>query len=228
VLLLNSDTVVRSGALAASVAAMEADQGIGVLSCKLVNRDGSIQNAARKFPSPARFAVASAGLQRRWPAFFGWADCEDPGWDRESTKRDVEWVGGAFMMIRADLLDKIGGLDERFFFYGEDIEFCHRVRRHGARVHYDPAGVVMHLSGASSDPTRMPAAARNKMAWEARYLVQERCYGRPARWLAWCIDLVNLTTRTVVMKLAGRSGDPRCLEMLDALRLIKPGAGRAA
>src|SRR5260221_7774153 len=75
---------------------------------------------------------------------------------------------------------KSGPLDERFFFYGEDVEFCHRVWRTGFRCHYDPKPTIMHLGGASSDPSRMAAASRNIHVWRGRGLVQRLCYGRLA------------------------------------------------
>jgi hypothetical protein len=171
ILLLNNDTVVHPGTIATCVQAMQADAGIGVMSCLLTNPDGSMQNAARKFPTPVRAIVSSFGLPWKLPRLFGWADIEDAGWDRLKVKRDVDWLGGAFLFIRAAILPMTGFLDENFFFGGEDVEFCHRVWKAGFRCHYDPAASITHIGGQSSGPeTTLPKQ-------QSRYMLQRKCYG---------------------------------------------------
>ena len=180
VLLLNSDTLVHPGCLRASLERMRREPAIGVLSCMLRNRDGSVQNVCRRLPTPFRETMRVLGLGGIVRA----ADMEDEGWDREKTARDVEWVGGAFMLSPTELLRKIGGLDESFFFYGEDMEFCHRVWRSGHRVFFDPAGAITHFGGASSDPTRLADRRRVTLRMRARLHVQRVCYGPlAAAWL---------------------------------------------
>lgn len=219
-LLLNSDTLVRPGCLADCLKLMEADPTIGVLSCRLLNKDGSAQNVCRKFPSPARCLVTALSLPWKLPRVFGWADCEDLGWDRNTVARDVDWLGGAFLLARGDWVGKHGLLDERFFFYGEDIEFCHRVWRTGFRCHYDPRATVVHLGGSSSDPSRMASNTRNIHSWRGRYLVQRFCYGRVAEFLLKCVDLVNVWARVLIGRVRGKRGTPQHNEMIDALRIL--------
>lgn len=220
VLLLNSDTVVHPGCLRYCLGVMDRDPTIGALGCRLVEPDGQPQNGARRFPSPARMVLAGTGLPWRHPRLFGWADTEDPGWDRNTIKRDADWLCGAFIMLRGSVLERIGGLDEEFFFYGEDIEFCHRVWRSGFRCHYDPGATVTHLGGASSDPTRMATRARSVHAWRARYLVQLKCYG----WLGFaavrCADLLAYGVRAALLWLSGRGSEPRYAEMREIFRLL--------
>ncbi len=185
-LLLNSDTVVDSGCLEICLRAVQADPRIGAYSCMLRNGDGSVQNVARKLPTPVRATFHALGLPWTLPRLFGWADLDDRGWDREAGARDVEWIGGAFLLTRTDLVRKIGGLDNDFFFYGEDMEFCHRVRKAGHRVLFDPAGSITHLGGASSDPARLLDERKARYGWQARLLVQRKCYGRWAEgWTVW-------------------------------------------
>jgi N-acetylglucosaminyl-diphospho-decaprenol L-rhamnosyltransferase len=215
VLLLNSDTIVHAGCMRASIAAMDADPGIGAASACLLNADGTVQNVARRFPTPLRLAVATFGLP--WKSrLFAWADCEDSGWDRQNVSRDVDWLGGAFLLVRAEVLKRIGGLDERFFFYGEDIEFCHRVTRAGHRCRYIAGPRTTHLGGQSSDPTRMPSRSKLAAMWGARYRVQRLCYGAWAAWFVWSCDVVAIGARTAWtwVSLGGRSqrfGDYRGL-----------------
>jgi GT2 family glycosyltransferase len=183
ILLLNNDTIVHPGTIAACLKAIKNDPGIGVMSCLLKNPDGSMQNAARKFPTPVRAVVSSLGLPWKLPRLFAWADIEDAGWDRLKVKRDVDWLGGAFLFIRAAILSETGLLDEDFFFGGEDVEFCHRVWKAGYRCHYDPAAAITHIGGRSSGPeTTLPKQ-------QSRYMLQRRCYG------SWAALVLRATDR---------------------------------
>jgi GT2 family glycosyltransferase len=220
VLLLNSDTISDPGVLAHCVAKMEADPGIGVMSCLLLNRDRSVQNTARRFLTPSRLLAHTFGAHWYMPQLFGWADTEDPGWDRRTEARDVDWVGGAFMMIRRDVIERVGPLDEGFFFYGEDAEFCHRVIAAGWRVRYEPGGAVVHLGGASSDPERLAARQRSALQWQARYLFQRRCYGRLAEWSARTADLTSGSLRFLKMAATGQRQSDKFALQRDVLTLL--------
>lgn len=186
VLLLNSDTLVHPGCLRASIARMRKEPQIGALSCMVRNQDGSVQNVCRKFPSPLLETFRAIGLPHRYPTLFGWADLDDPKWNRETTAREVDWIGGAFMLLRADVLKALGGLDESFFFYGEDVALCHQIRAGGWRIFFDPAGEITHLGGASSDASRLMERRRLELVWRARLQVQRKCYGPlSALWMRW-------------------------------------------
>ncbi len=230
ILLLNSDTIVHRGTLRKCWDRMESDARIGAMSCLLLNKDGSMQNAARLFPNPARLAVEAIGLPWIVPSLFASADLEDARWDRLSVARHVDWIGGAFMFIRGSVARAIGGLDESFFFYGEDVAFCHRVWRMGYRCFYDPAGSITHLGGASSDPTRVAAKQRSLYHWKARYVLQEKCYGAAAAWIVRGVDVMTCGLRLFKMRLLGGTSSPRyevtrdVLEMLSRpLRVTRPG-----
>jgi N-acetylglucosaminyl-diphospho-decaprenol L-rhamnosyltransferase len=177
-LLLNSDTIVHPGCLATSLAWMREHTDCGAFSCMLRNKDGSVQNVCRKFPRPDRETVRALGLPYVAPRAFAWADLEDMDWDREAARdREVEWIGGAFMLLRSDAIRSAGVMDETFFFYGEDTEWCYRLRRHGWKICFDPRASITHFGGASSDSTRMLDKRREILIWKARFLVQRRCYG---------------------------------------------------
>lgn len=219
-LLLNSDTIVHQGCLAHCIQIMETDSGIGALSCRVLNADGSIQNVCRKFPTPLRCLAAALSLPYRFPTWFSWTNCEDLGWDRNKLARDVEWIGGAFMMLRGDWIARYKALDDRFFFYGEDVELCHRIWRTGLRCHYDPASTVVHLGGGSSDPSRMASGARNFHQWRGRYLIQEICYGSLARVFVQGIDLLTIARRIAWEHIAGRANTAELATMNEILRLL--------
>lgn len=208
VLFLNSDTIVHPGCLAACIRAMRADSGIGILSCMLENRDGSVQNICWRFPSPVRETARAFALPYFFQRGFRWADVTDKTWDRRAGPRDVEWVGGAFMMLRTETLKRLGGMDDSFFFYGEDIEFCHRMHRNGLRVRFDPAGTITHFGGASSDPTRLADRRRATLLWAARFGVQKKLYGPlAALWLRFIYILV-FSIKVAWLFVSGRRGSP--------------------
>ena len=220
-LLLNSDTIVHPGCLSHCLRVMDEQPDVGAMSCRLVSRDGSLQANARRFPSPPRVLAAAMNLPSRLPRVFGWADVEDARWDRGREVRDVDWLGGAFLMIRGDVLRVIGPLDDDFFFYGEDIEFSHRVRRAGYRRLYDARASITHLGGGSSDPARMAAQNRKAAHWNARYLVQRKCYGPAAAALARAADTLGWGGRLLLLTLVGRRGTPAHDEARDTFNLLR-------
>lgn len=149
ILLLNSDAFLVPGVLENTVSYMNAKPGIGVLGCKLTNPDGSLQPSARMLPGPLNKILHISGLSSRFPKsrFFGRVDFS--WWDHASPRR-VGWVVGAFFMIRRTVVEQIGGLDERYFLYFEEIDFCRTARRAGWDVVFYPGASVVHLGGQSS------------------------------------------------------------------------------
>ncbi len=206
VLLLNSDTLVLPGCLKASLEALAARPEVGLLSCLLCNQDGSPRNAVHKFPHPLRETCRALGLPWSLPRWFGWANLEYVGWDRTKDAREVDWVAGAFMLVRTAVLRQVGLLSEDFFFYGEDTEFCHRIRRGGWRVFHDPAGRTVHFGGGSSGSTVLLDRRRQALAWIGRLKVQRLCYGRLAAAWVRALYWAAYGVRTLVGVLAGRTG----------------------
>jgi GT2 family glycosyltransferase len=230
ILLLNSDTIAGPNVLQYTVAKMRADAKIGIMSCLLLNRDQSVQNAARRLPTPLRLAARNMSLPWIFPKLFAWANLEDPDWDRRTEIRDVGWISGAFMLIRRELIDQLGGLDENFFFYGEDVEYCHRAWKNRWKVRYDPGAWTIHLGGASSDPTRLAARQRDALTLKARYLLQRRCYGMAAELFARGVDLFVCAFRCFKLMIRGRWKSPEfsAQRSIMANVLCPPAAGPAA
>jgi N-acetylglucosaminyl-diphospho-decaprenol L-rhamnosyltransferase len=220
VLLLNSDTIVRPGVLKHCYEKMNDDSRIGIMSCLLLNSDETVQNTARRLPTPWRMAASSFGLPWIWPKAFGWAELDDPGWDRRKESRQVEWVGGAFMFVRRKVIDKLGGLDTRFFFYGEDVEFCRRAQKHDWIIWYDPAAAVVHLGGASSDPSRLAPKDRDTMKWQARYLIQRSCYGLAAEIFLRTVDIASSSLRFLKMLFLRQNHSPEYAAQKDLLAML--------
>ena len=162
ILFLNPDTVVMAGALEKMVAYADANPDIGILGPKLLNGDGSLQYSCRRFPNLATGFFRNTPLGRLLPKNRFASDYLMQDFDH-AAPLDVDWVSGAALLMRRDLIRQIGAFDEDFFMYCEDVDVC--LRAHKAqqtngqawRVVYFPDAVIYHLIGKSSDlvPTRM-------------------------------------------------------------------------
>ena len=155
-LLLNSDTVVHPGALEDLMAYLDAHPEVGVLGPKLLNPDGSLQLSCRRFPNPLAALFRNTPLGRLFPnnrftRDYLMADL------RHDRPMEVDWVSGAALLARKELIDRIGGLDPEFFMFCEDVDYCWRAWKAGYKVEYLPLSVVTHAIGRSTDkvPNRM-------------------------------------------------------------------------
>lgn len=147
VAVLNPDTVLERGSAAAILAAFAADDAVALVGPRILNPDGSTYPSARTDPGPGT-AAGHALLGRVRPAnrytrAYRQLDA-DP-----DLPRDVDWVSGAALWFRRAALDRVGGWDERYFMFLEDVDVCRAIGAAGARIRYEPAAVVHHLVGAS-------------------------------------------------------------------------------
>lgn len=151
VLLLNSDTEVKSGSLKALVDQLDNDPGLGAVGPLLLNSDGSIQPSFGRFPSLLSEFLFHSLLYLVIPAPFPYGK-RVPRLQRSSyeSEHDVEWITGAAMAIRREALVNVGLLDERTFMYGEDLDWCWRTRKADYRIRYSPSAKVTHRIGASA------------------------------------------------------------------------------
>ncbi len=149
VFLVNSDTIIPENTFGALRDKMLADEKIGVLGPKLLFFDDSLQLSCKKFPSFKTVFNHAFFLHRLFPGSYWWADEEMPAsfYEKES---EADVVSGAFMCVRRKALEAVGGLDESFFFYGEDVDWCRRFRVGGWKVVYTPDVWLYHLEGGSS------------------------------------------------------------------------------
>lgn len=147
--LLNSDTVVHPGAIRTLLEALS-EEGVGIVGPQLLNPDGSLQYSCRRFPNPVAAAFRNTVLGRLFPRNRYVRDYLMQDFDH-SQRRDVEWLSGAALFLKGELLDAIGGLDESFFMYCEDVDICKRAWDAGFRVVYVPEAVITHAIGRSTD-----------------------------------------------------------------------------
>jgi GT2 family glycosyltransferase len=164
ILLLNSDTVVRPAALEVMARFLEANSQAGGATCRLLNADGSIQACVSGRPSPMllffRFSglsrlLRSDSLRRFLRHYLGWLlgatvrSYLDP-YAATDSPREVANISGACLMLRREVIDQVGLLDENFFMYFEDMDYCLRLHAAGWKLYYVPCGEIIHLSGRSS------------------------------------------------------------------------------
>lgn len=148
ILLLNSDTLVHGDVLVRSLEYMNAHCNVGAMGCRVLNADGSLQHSTSQFPSFTNLAFQTLGLDRltSLPAFRKYRMLD---WDRQS-ECYVETVSGCYLMVRKQCIEAVGLLDEDFFFFGEETDWCRRMREAGWHVAFAPVGDITHFGGGSS------------------------------------------------------------------------------
>ncbi|HEX5831006.1 MAG TPA: glycosyltransferase family 2 protein [Gemmatimonadaceae bacterium] len=149
VLLLNPDTVVLDDAFTRPIEFLRRTPRAGMVTCRLVKRDGTLDLACRRaFPTPFDGFCRAAGLSRLFPRSPRFARYNLTYLDEMLPAR-VDAVNGAFMLVRREAMAEVGLLDEDYFMYMEDLDWCFRFATHGWHVYYDPSAVVVHLKGES-------------------------------------------------------------------------------
>jgi GT2 family glycosyltransferase len=138
VLLLNTDTLVHGSVLPDAVAWMETQPTVGILGPRILNRDGSVQGSATEFPSLWRLARQTLGLHKYEPPNQGRGDIHP-----------AEVISGCAMLVRRAAVAGVGLLDESFFFYGEETDWCRRFAVAGWGVVFAPVGEITHFGGGS-------------------------------------------------------------------------------
>lgn len=149
-LLLNPDTEVVEDALPAMVRYMEAHPQVGALGPRLCYPDGSLQPSRRRFPTLATGLVESTVVQEWWtdnPVLRRYYMDDTP----DDVVQPVDWVVGACLLVRRQAYEQAGGLDEGFFMYSEELDWCRRIKDAGWEVVYLPTATVIHHEGKSSE-----------------------------------------------------------------------------
>ena len=154
VLLLNPDTEVYEGTLDAALARLWSEERIGTVGVKLVTETGELDHACkRSFPTPLSALAHFTGIGRNADASDRLSQyrATDLGDDEPG---EVDAVNGAFMLCKAEAVREVGLLDEGYWLYMEDLDWCHRFWDAGWKVFYEPAGVALHVKGGSSGGRR--------------------------------------------------------------------------
>lgn len=204
-LLLNSDTIVRPGAIASMLKGMEANPDVGLLGPRLEWPDGAPQVNGRRFVSPisellgaARFGPLTRAL-RRWAVTEGIASEPDR----------PDWLSFSCVLIRREVIERIGLMDEGYFMYYEDIEYCRRAKAAGWGCFIRRDAHVVHLKGGTSNVQSAAAERRRRPAYyyaaRARYFAAH--YGVLGLWAANVLWALGRAIAVARAALGGRASD---------------------
>ncbi len=179
ILLLGSDAFPEKGTIAGLVRFLEENTSVGLATGRLVLRDGHLDwDAHRGFPTPWKAFTHFSGLEKLFPSsrlfggyFLGWEDLDKP--------HEIDLCISHFMLIRKIVIETVGHFDEEFFVYGEDVDFCYRVKQAGWKIMYLPAWPVTHWKGVSvglrketQDVTKASPETRLRMTQETSRVMQ--------------------------------------------------------
>jgi O-antigen biosynthesis protein len=150
VLFLNPDTLVAEDSFASCAAFFETHEDCGALGVKMIDGSGKfLKESKRAFPSPLTSLFKLAGLSAIFPRSKIFSRYHLGHLDPSQTN-PVDVLAGAYMMIRREVLERIGGFDETFFMYGEDVDLSYRIQQAGYKNYYFPRTTIIHFKGEST------------------------------------------------------------------------------
>jgi N-acetylglucosaminyl-diphospho-decaprenol L-rhamnosyltransferase len=202
-LLLNPDTEVAFGAIDMLLQTLRDRPSAGGVGPKLVDADGVTQPSVwHNPPAPIHLLLDGIGLHRFIPARFRGELLLGRHWAHDRF-RSVPMLGAAAMLVRREVIDVTGGFDESFHMYGEDNDWCARITRAGFDLLFQPAAVVTHLGGRSSEQ-RWTAVEKRRVQLEAHFRFQRRYRSRARVALSDATVCFTLAVARVWWSLTGR------------------------
>ena len=189
VVMLNSDAFLAQDCLRASVRKMDANARVGLAGGQLFGRDGTMQPSSRMFPNVLRDFLTMSGLAHRFARsrFFGQGDRTWADLDQEA---EVDWVPGAYSIIRRSVLEEVGFFDPDFFLYYEEVDLCRRIKQAGYKVMYWPELKIVHIGGESARQVKtleLSKSGAQLILWRMRstLLFYRKHYGLSAAAIRW-------------------------------------------
>lgn len=199
IFLLNPDTESYAGSFKALLEFMDQHPRCGIVGPKMVYPNGDLQYSCRRFPTLEAALFRNRLLERLLPGDRGAGD-----YLMKTVPHDkampVDWVSGSALMVRREVIDQIGMLDEGYFFAVEEVDFCYRAREAGWEVWYEPASVIMHAIGHSSDQNPRPviiAHHKGMMRFYRKFYLGRRY----PRWLTPIVGAALTARASAVMAL---------------------------
>ena len=206
-LLLNPDTIILDGAIDRMINWLDAHPDTGCVGCQVWEDKTTIQHTCFADPHPLNLAIGEFNLYRlaRWVPMFGRP--EYTGWDRKEV-REVDVVSGMFMLVPRAVFEAIGPMDEAFFVYSEEADWCRRIRDAGWRCVFAPVARILHLEGGSKSTVQIRSRMYVQMQ-KSKTIYVRKHYGRIGEWSARTIFVLGALTRGAIFGL---------------LSLVRPGA----
>jgi N-acetylglucosaminyl-diphospho-decaprenol L-rhamnosyltransferase len=171
VLFLNPDTEILDGSLSELLDRLDARPDIGIAGVRQVDATGALTPTMRSFPTAARTLGDALGLER-WPSRPGWLGERELRLDRYEIEFEGDWTIGSFLLVRRETLDAVGGFDESFFLYSEEVDLCLRVREAGWKVLHVPSVTILHhgSTGRALDPKLASQSAWGQLQYARKHL----------------------------------------------------------
>jgi GT2 family glycosyltransferase len=195
VLILNPDTLIHEGTLDGIVTFAERHPEVGAFGCRVLYANGSFQPCIRPFPTI--WSEWIAALHLGWLGYLSerFLPGQYVGW-KGHTERTVGWLAGCFILFRGELLKRLGGFDEQFFYYHEDMDLCRRVWQAGYSIVYTPYVSMTHLGGESTSK-RLPPVGFALDAQVTRYRYYYKHYRRRGVRRIRTVTLISLALRWI-------------------------------
>jgi GT2 family glycosyltransferase len=209
VLLLNPDARIDLHSIEVLARTLDENDDVGIVGPQLRNEDGSLALSLHRFLRVRTTFSEALYLHHLWP-LRPWSS--ETVWDPAAYEyaHDVEWLSGACLLVRRKLLDRVGGLDETFFMYGEDLELCRTAWASGLRVRFEPDAVAWHAGGASAPrPSLLPRLAESRLL----------CVTRTSSRAGVLAHRAGFATESITHALLTKGGWPARLGYLQALRI---------
>lgn len=174
-LLLNPDTVVRENALQKMIKFMDSHSGVGALGPKLLNPDGTVQPSCREFPTFQTFLWEFTGFSKMFPNHKSFGRWRMGYFDHQSPK-EVDQLMGACIVVRRDVLERVGLLDERFPLFFNEVDWCYRIKHAGWKIMFFPDAEVIHYLARSTSKIRCKMIALSHLGAYNFFRIHNRNY----------------------------------------------------
>ncbi len=208
--LVNPDAHPGPGALTTLVRYLDAHPEAGMAGPKILDPDGSLQYSCRRFPTRwtalfNRYSLLTRLFpENRWTRDYLMLDFD------HASVRDVDWLSGACLVTTRKAVEQVGPMDERYFLFNEDVDWCHRMHDAGFSVMYVPDAVAEHAVGASRRPQSISLIWKRHLGM-SHYAHKHHAGSWPLMWLTdlgiFVRALVQIATNPIRLLLAGRPGD---------------------
>ena len=194
-LLLNPDTIVLDDAISRCVRYADLHADVGVVGCQVLENENRISPTGFSFPSPLNVFLALSGLSRAFPRsrLFGRPEL---GWWERNSEQDVDVVTGMFMLVRREAIAQVGLMDESYFVYSEEADWCYRFSQAGWRRVFTPCARIIHLDGGAKSTSQ--ASTKMFVQMQKSSMIYHKKNLGPAAWsLVKAIYIVSNSIRMV-------------------------------
>lgn len=198
VLVFNEDMIVLPGAFDHMVAFMDAHPDAGMLGCRLSNPDGSLQPSCWPFPNLPSRLFRALYLDKLFPGSSLTGGYTLGSWAYDSV-REVDVIMGCCVFLRREVLDQVGLMDERFFIYFEETDWCYRTKQHDWKIYFTPGAEIIHYGGQS---TRRQSARMATIYLQSLLKYFRKHHGRAAEFLVRLLSILEISLRLVYWTLS--------------------------